>query len=172
MVDVFRWGGIAAPVVAAALLVGSSAQAQEAAQPAAQPQAQQAPAPAPAMTLDAGAGMFFHQIKSDRTADFEWVIERIKEAMLKSEDATRKQQAGGIQVLKSTDPVPNSTNVMYVMMINPAVKGADYSMQSMLKMLYDTVPPEEQQNIFKRVSGAFGGPTNRVNLQPIADFAK
>jgi hypothetical protein len=38
-------------------------------------------------------------------------------------------------------------------------------------MLYEAFPAE-QQEIFKRVSGAFGGPTNRVNLQPVAEFGK
>jgi hypothetical protein len=146
--------------------------AQEPAQPAAQAPAQQpAAAEVPALTLASGAGMLFHMIKPDRTADFEWITEKMKAALNKSEDPVRKQQATGITVLKSLDPVPNSTNVMYVVMINPAVPTADYSMQGLLKMLYEAFP-EEQQEIYKRVSGTFGGPTNRVNLQPISDFAK
>lgn len=124
----------------------------------------------PALTLDSGAGLLFHQIKADRTADFEWVIGRIKDALVKSEDPTHKQQAAGIQVLRSTDPGQNG-NVMYVIFVNPAVKGADYSMQALLKLLYATFP-EQQQEIYQKVSGAFGGPTNRLNLQPLADFSK
>jgi hypothetical protein len=124
----------------------------------------------PALTLDSGAGLLFHQIKADRTADFEWVIGRIKDALLKSEDPTHKQQAAGIQVLRSTDPGQNG-NVMYVIFVNPAVKGADYSMQALLKLLYAAFP-EQQQEIYQKVSGAFGGPTNRLNLQPLADFSK
>ncbi len=147
--------------VASVLTVSSVALAQEPAQQPAAP-----PAAPPAMTLDSGAGMFFHMIKPDRTADFEWVMGKIREGLAKSEDATRKQQATGLTVLKSTDPVPNSPNVMYVVLVNPAVKGADYGMQGLLKLLYEAFPAE-QQDIYKRVSGAFGGPTNRVNLQPI-----
>jgi hypothetical protein len=60
---------------------------------------------------------------------------------------------------------------MYVMVVNPAVKGADYSMQGLIQMLYKAYPAE-QQDIFKRVSGAFGAPPNRVNLQPVVDFSK
>jgi hypothetical protein len=171
MIRSFRSGHAAAAFVLAAFMtLAPAAIAQEAAQPAAQ---EQAPAPqqAPAMTMDSGAGMLFHMIKPDRAADFEWIMEKMKAAMQKSEDPVRKQQAGGLVVLKSTDAVPNSTNVMYVVLINPAVQGADYSMQGMLKMLYEAFP-EEQQEIYKRVSGAFGGPTNRVNLKPIADFSK
>lgn len=130
---------------------------------------QQAQQP-PALTLDSGAGLLFHQIKADRTADFEWVMGRIKDALLKSEDPTHKQQAAGIQVLRSTDPGQNG-NVMYVIFVNPSVKGADYSMQALLKLLYAAFP-EQQQEIYQKVSGAFGGPTNRLNLQPLADFSK
>jgi hypothetical protein len=141
------------------------------AQPAQQPAAPSPAAQPPAVTLDAGAGLLFHQIKADRGADFEWVMGKLKEALLKSEDPVRKQQASGISILKSADPVPDSTNVMYVVLVNPAVPNVDYSMQGLLKTLYETFPAE-QQEIYKRVSGAFGGPTNRVNLQPIADFSK
>jgi hypothetical protein len=153
-------------MMAGLVLVASAAAAQEPPQPAA-PQQQQPSA----VTMDAGAGMLFHIIKPDRTGDFEWVMAKLKDALLKSEDPTRKQQASGITVLRSMDPVPNSTNVMYVVLVNPAVKGADYSMQTLLKTVYEAFPAE-QQDIYKRVSGAFGGPTSRVNLQPVAEFAK
>jgi hypothetical protein len=51
------------------------------------------------------------------------------------------------------------------------VPEADYSMTNLLNLVYKAFP-DQQQEIFKRVSGAFGGATNRINLQPIADFAK
>jgi len=160
MFDVFRHGRVVVPFLVAAVCSGGAvAMAQD-----------QAAAPQ-ALTLDSGAGLMFHQIKQDRTADFEWVMDKIKQAMQKSENAQVKEQATGIKVLKSLDPTPNSTNVMYIVMVDPSVKGADYSMQAMLKMLYEAFP-SEQQDIYKRVQGAFGGPTSRVNLQPIADFAK
>jgi hypothetical protein len=172
MVRVFRSGRVAVLVLSCAVLaLPAAARAQDAAQPAAQPQAQAQPQQPPAMTLDSGAGMFFHMIKSDRTADFEWLMGKIKEAFQKSEDATHKQQANGIHIMKSMDPVPNSTNVMYIVLVNPAVPGADYSMQNMMKIVYEAFPAE-QQDIYKRLQGAFGGPTNRVNLQPVADFSK
>jgi hypothetical protein len=172
--------GLAGLVLSVGVLtMASSAAAQgtaEGQQPAAEGQQPAAAAPAappaaPAVTLQSGAGMFFLMIKPDRTADFEWLVGRIKEAMLKSEDGTVKQQAQGIRVLRSMDPVPNSDNVMYVMMANPAVSGADYSIQTLITMLYKAFP-EEQQDIYKRVQGAFGGSTNLVNLKPVVDFAQ
>lgn len=163
MVRVFRSGCFAVLVLSAVLALPTPTLAQEAA-------AQPAAAAPPAMTLDQGAGMFFHQIKADRTADFEWLMGKIKEAFQKSEDATQKQQAAGIHVFKSTDPGQNG-NVLYIVMVNPAVAGADYSMQNMMKIVYAAFPAE-QQDIYKRLQGAFGGATNRVNLQSIADFGK
>jgi hypothetical protein len=163
-------------LAAASLLVLLSAApgfAQAAAAPAA-PAAPAAQAPAaapPAVTFSTPAGLLFHQIKADRTADFEWVMERLKEAMAKSENPVHKQQAAGFRVYKNPDAMPQSGNVMYVVVVTPTVPDADYSMTTLLNMVYKAFP-EQQQDIFKRVSGAFGGATSRVNLQPVADFAK
>lgn len=131
--------------------------------------AQEAPA-APALTLNSGAGVMFHQIKADRTEDFDWIMGKLKTAMQKSAEAQHVEMAKGIKVYKSTD-APANGNVTYVVMVDPAVKDADYSMQTLLKMLYAAFP-EEQQEIYKRVSGAFGGGTSRVNLALATDFAK
>ena len=100
--------------------------------------------------------MLFHQIKADRTADFEWVMERLKEAMAKSENPVHKQQAAGFKVYKNPDALPQTGNIMYVVVVNPTVPDADYSMTALLNLVYKAFP-EQQQDIFKRVSGAFGG---------------
>lgn len=170
MMSVFSIGARRAlPAVTAALALTLSLAAPALAQEAqpAQPAAPQTP---PALTFATGAGILFHQIKADRTADFEWVMERLKEAMAKAEDEKVKQQATGFRVFKNTDALP-SGNIMYVVMVNPTVPEADYSMTNLLNLVYEAFP-DQQQEIFKRVSGAFGGATNRINLQPIADFAK
>ncbi|MCL4813618.1 MAG: hypothetical protein KJ061_14085 [Vicinamibacteraceae bacterium] len=180
--QVFSFGksGLRAGVAALAFgmfVSGASvASAQEQQQPAQQPaqqeqaqQQQQQQQTPPAVTFSTSAGILFHQIKADRTADFEWVMDKLKAALLKSEDPVHQQQAGGIHVYKSTDPGQNG-NVMYVVYLNPAVKEADYSMTTLLNLVYKAFP-EEQQEIYNRVSGAFGGPTSRVNLLPVTEFA-
>lgn len=130
-----------------------------------------APQPPPPVSFTTGAGILFHQIKSDRTADFEWIMEKLKAALLKSEDAVHKQQAAGFKVFKNVDPLPQTGNIMYVVLINPTVPAADYNMISLLNLVYKAFP-EEQQDIYKRVQGAFGGGVNRLNLEPVADFGK
>jgi hypothetical protein len=150
-------------VVAAVLGLAVSATVARAQEEPAQPQVQ-------ALTMSSSAGVLFHQIKADRTDDFNWVMTRLKEALLKSEDPVHQQQAAGIQVFKSTD-APQNGNVTYMVLINPTVKDADYGMQGLLMLLYKAFP-EEQQDIFAKVNGTFGGPTSRVNLDPVADFSK
>lgn len=129
--------------------------------------AQQAPQ---ALSFPTGAGILFHQIKSDRTEDFEWMMQRLHEALTKSEDPKHQSMAGSMRVFKNTDPLPTG-NIMYVVLVNPAVADGDYSMTSLLNLVYKTFP-EEQQEIYKRVSGAFGGATNRLNLQAVGPFGK
>src|SRR5258705_13589956 len=77
-------------------------------------QAQQPPAPAaPAGQAQAvsnprlfpnDAGMVLNFIKPDKTADFEAVMAKLKEALQKSEKPERKGQAAGWKVFKSADP--------------------------------------------------------------------
>lgn len=157
-----------AAVVGVVTVVPAAAQ-----QPAAQEAQPQAAAPQtpPAVTFTTGAGILFHQIKSDRTADFEWVMGKLKEALLKSEDPIHKQQAAGFKVYKNVDPLPQTGNIMYVVLIHPTVPQADYNMITLLNLVYKAFP-EEQQEIYKRVQGAFGGGVNRLNVEPVADFSK
>src|SRR4051812_11584367 len=72
------------------------------------------------------AGMVLNFIKADKTADFEAVMAKLKEAMQKSDKPERKQQAMGWRIFKSPDPAAGG-NVLYVFVIDPNVKGADYS---------------------------------------------
>ena len=54
--------------------------------------------------------MVLNFIKPDKTADFEAVIAKLKEALAKSEKPERKQQAAGWKVFKSPDPAPVRTS--------------------------------------------------------------
>jgi len=162
----FGWAfvRVAASVAAVVVLTcASGAYAQDA--PAAQPQAP------PALLLTSDAAVLIHQIKADRTADFDWVMDKVKAAMAKSTDAQHNAMAKGIHVYRSSDAADAKGNLTYIVLVNPTVKEADYSMQNLLKLLYAQFP-EEQQEIYKRVAGAFGGPTSRVNLTLVNDFSK
>ena len=137
------------------------------AQPAQPAQPGQQPAqPSPGLTFDGEAGLILMQIKPDKTADFESAMKKLHEAFLKTDKPERKQQAAGWKIYKSTDPGPGG-NVLYVAVINPALKGADYTVA---KILYEVFPTEVQQ-LFPSYRDSFAAGLNRVNLNLVQDFS-
>jgi hypothetical protein len=140
-------------------------------QPAAQPpagqpaqQAQQAP---PARVFASDAGMVLNFIKPDKTADFEAVVAKLKEALQKSDKPERKQQAASWKVFKSPDPAANG-NVLYVFVIDPSVKGADYTVSTILAEAF----PQEVQTLYKQYAEAYASGQNFVNLALVSDLGK
>ncbi len=89
-------------------------------------------------------------IKPDQTANFETVLARVRDALQKSDNPQRKQQAAGWRVLKITKPMPDG-NIAYVHIINPVIAGADYSL---LKAVYEEFPSESQP-MYALYRGAF-----------------
>jgi len=113
------------------------------------------------------AGMVLNFIKPDKTADFEAVIVKLKEALQKSEKPERKQQAATWKVFKSPDPAAGG-NVLYVFMIDPAVKGADYTVSTILAEAF----PTDVQALYKQYAEAYASGQNFVNLALVSDLAK
>jgi len=138
---------------------------QQPAQPA-QP-AQQAQSAVNTRTFPGDAGMILNFIKPDKTADFEAVMTKLKEALQKSEKPERKQQAAGWKILKSPDPA--GANTLYVFIIDPAVKGADYSVANILA---EAFTPEQVNELYKQYAGAYAQGQNIVNLNMMLDLGK
>ena len=141
-------------LVAVTFAGASTATAQE---PAPAPAAQQPPAapaePAkPRFTLSGEAAIVTMLIKPDKTADFEFVLNKLKEALNKSEKPERKEQAAGWKIFKSSQAGPQGS-VVYVMRIDPVVKGAEYD----ISMLISEVFPVEVQEIFAKYKDSFAG---------------
>jgi hypothetical protein len=134
-----------AALVAMTFAGASTATAQEPAAAPAQPAA-------PRFTLNGEAAIVTMLIKQDKTADFEFVLNKLKEALAKSEKPERKQQAAGWKIFKSSQPGPNNTAV-YIFRIDPIVKGAEYD----ITMLISEVFPVEVQEIFAKYKDAFAG---------------
>lgn len=130
------------------------------------------PAPAQPSAQPAGrvfgsdAGVIFNQVKPDKTADFEAAMAKIKEALLKATDPVRKQQAASWKVFKAQEPGPNG-NVFYLFVIDPAVKGADYSIG---KILSEGLPAAEVQDVWKKYTDSLAAGQNVLNLSLIANF--
>ena len=154
-------------VFAGALSAGTVfAQAAPAQQPPAQPPAAAAAAPT-TRTFANDGGMVLNFIKPDKTADFEAVVGKLKEALNKSEKPERKQQAASWKVFKSPDPAAGG-NVLYVFVIDPSVKGADYTVSTILAEAF----PQEVNDLYKKYVDAYAQGQNIVNLNLIQDMSK
>src|SRR5438874_7150732 len=128
-----RAGWIAVAVVVGMLSVGAAYAQQPSAQQPAQPAqpAQQAQAQKSPYVFSGDGAAILNFIKPDKTADFEMVIGKLKEALAKSDKPERKQQAASWKIFKATEAGPNSS-VIYVSVMDPVVKGADYSVGALL----------------------------------------
>ena len=123
--------------------------------------AKDGPQDQPAMAFKSDVGMVFYQIKPSGTADFEFVMSKVKEALSKSEDATRRQQARSWRIFKAEEPM--GANVLYVFFMDPAVKGADYDFVKMLAEGFKD-DPAMVQDLYAKLKGAFAGGGNLLNL--------
>src|SRR5438477_11320884 len=139
-----------------ALLVFGVLSAVPSAQQAAAPAAQAAPPTKRVFASD--AGMVLNFIKPDKTADFEAVMVKLKEALQKSPKPERKQQAASWKIFKSPEPAQNG-NVLYVFVIDPAVKSADYTVSTILAEVF----PQEVQTLYKQYAEAYASGQNFVN---------
>ena len=157
--------GLTLTLVALAMPVGV-AWAQAAAPPQAPAAAPAQPAPPPTRVFTGEVGLMFNLVKPDKTADFEMIVNKLKEAMAKSDKPGRKEQAAGWRVLKQAEL--QGGNVLYVFLIDPVVKDADYTVAKILAEVF----PTEVQELFKVYSASFAGGVSMTNYQLIAHLGK
>src|SRR5882757_5471082 len=124
------------------------AQAAPAAAPAQQPAAQANP-----FVFPGDGGVILTFVKADKTADFEMVMGKVKEALMKSTKPERKAQATGWKIFKATEAGANGS-VIYAFVFDPAQKGGDYSVGN---ILVQELGPEGQ-TLYKTYSDSFGTP--------------
>jgi hypothetical protein len=138
--------------------------------------AQAAPAAAPAQAaapnpfvFPGDGGVILNFVKADKTADFEMVLGKVKEALAKSEKPERKQQATGWKVFKASEPGPSGA-VIYVFIMDPVVKGGDYSVGQILVEGFGA----EGQTLYKTYSESFGTPAigALLHLTQVVDLGK
>ena len=152
-------GWIALGLVAGVLSAGS-ARAQEPA-PAAQAEAKASP-----FNFAGDGALVLNYIKADKTADFESVVAKVKEALLKSEKPERKSQAAGWKIFKAAEPGPGGA-VLYVWIIDPVAKGNEYSVSAILTEGF----PAEAAALYKTLADSYSGQAI-INLTTTADFSK
>ena len=115
--------------------------------------------------VDGDAGVFFFPVKPEKVEDFEKIMAKLKEALTTSEDPVRKQQAAGWKVFKAVEPGPNNA-VLYVFLIDPAVKGTDYAFW---KTMYEAFPAEVQE-LYRLYTAASASGQSMLTLRLLQDF--
>jgi hypothetical protein len=102
------------------------------------------------LTFDGDVALWTVAIKPDKTADFERVMQRLREALMNSDDSQRQAQGKGWRVMRMSKPLPDG-NIAYVHVISPVVRGADYTI---MQTLYDELA-DERQALYELYRGAF-----------------
>ena len=147
-------------LVAVGMLSATSVYAQQPAAPAGQAQPV-----SNARKFPGDAGMVLNFIKPDKTADFEAVIAKLKEALASKPEW--KAQADSWKVFKSPDPA--GANVLYVFIVDPAVKDADYQISNIIAA---ALPAAEANEILKKYAECYAQGMNIVNLNLIQNLGK
>ena len=105
---------------------------------------------APKLTFEGDAALWTMAVRPDKTGDFEQIMAKLREGLMKADDPVRRQQVAGWKVMKVSKPMADG-NIAYVHIIQPVVPDADYSI---MKVLYEAFP-EERQALYERYRGAF-----------------
>jgi hypothetical protein len=153
--------------IALGLMVGVMSSSPLLAQQAAAPAAAAQAAPT-TRVFSSDAGMVLNFIKADKVADFEMVVAKLKEALNKSEKPERKKQATSWKVFKAAEPGAGGS-VLYVFIVDPSVKDADYSVANILA---EAFPLDQVNEIYKAYAGAYATGQNVVNLSLVSDLGK
>ena len=105
----------------------------------------------PVLTLDGDAAVVTLLIKPDKTAEFESVIAKLREALNKSEKPERKQQLAGWKIYKSSQQAQG--NAVYIFFIEPVMKGQEYDITRLIAEVF----PVEVQEVFQKYKDSFAG---------------
>jgi hypothetical protein len=105
----------------------------------------------PVLTLEGDATVVIVLIKPDKTADFEIVIAKYKDALAKSDKPARKQQLAGLKIYKS--PTAMGGNTAYILSVDPVVKGEEYDITRVINEVF----PSEVTDMFNKYKEAYAG---------------
>jgi hypothetical protein len=95
----------------------------------------------PTKTFEGDGAVALVYVKADKTADFEDLMAKFKEALAKSEVAEVKQQAAGLKIFKAPNGPAPAGAALYVMIADPVVKNVEYWF---LSILYKAFPNDAQ----------------------------
>jgi hypothetical protein len=135
---------------------------------AAAPSGQTAAVPSAAAVLQftTPAAALLATIKPDKTGDFESLLTKYVDALRANADPAIAQMAATFRVYKVSEPAPGSTNVLYLILIDPIDQGADYSWKQVLAVLH-AAHPDQAATIFQQASTVHAAPMNKLSLTPL-----
>lgn len=108
-------------------------------------------------------------VNADKTADYEQIVAKLKEALSKSEKPEAKRQLAGWKVMKNAAAQPDGS-LLYIHVISPVVPDADYSI---LNIVYDAFKdPAEQKAFYDSYRGALKAPLFVIQGPMTSDFSK
>ena len=120
------------------------------------------------LTFEGDIAVWSVAIKPDKTADFEQVIAKLKEALAQSERPEAKQQAAGWKVMRGIK-MPDG-NIIYSHVIHPVVPNADYTIMA---LIYEVVKdPAEQLKIFELYRDSFAANLGANMGRVVSDLGK
>jgi hypothetical protein len=159
-------------VLAGAMLIlpamVQSAFAQEAAPAQQAQQGQQQPAPAKT-TFDGDSVILIYAVNPGQDAQYEQVIAKLKDALAKSARPEAKQQAAGWSVFKSQKPLTQDGASTYIHVINPVVKGADYTITN---IVYEVSNDDEKRAFYELYRGALKGVLSAMVSNEVSDLGQ
>jgi len=109
-----------------------------------------APAPAADATLR-DMWLVIYNVRPDKTADFEAVATRVRDALQRSTTPRRRQQAEGLRIHRSALPNPDGHVVYFVQIPTEPTSDAD---RTGLDVLVDAVLPAEATALKQQLTGA------------------
>jgi hypothetical protein len=123
----------------------------------------QAPPPV-ARTFAAEAGLLFNTVRPERAKDFETFLSHLRFALDNATSPAVQAQAKGWRMFKAGEPGPNNT-VLYVFVLDPAIKDADYGLG---RILADAYPDTAQlTEIWKLYTSSVTGGGSLLNLNAL-----
>jgi hypothetical protein len=108
-------------------------------------------------------------VNPDKTADYDQVIAKLKAALQKIERPEAKQQLAGWKVMKNAMAQPDGT-LLYVHIIDPVVKGADYSITNLVYEAF--TDPAERTAFYETYRGAIKSAFFQIQGPLVADLSK
>lgn len=108
------------------------------------------------------AGLVLNFVKPDKAADFEMVMGKLREALLKSDKPERRQQGESWKIYRALEPGAGG-NVLFVFVMAPPVKDADYTVSTILAEAY----PSEVQDLYRKFAESYASGQNIVNLKAV-----